>query len=191
MARQVTAITEKKIAERNAMLFIDVPAKFILELASGMREPDDLAAEYGFTPNQWNELKEYKPFIKAVDDKKSELQLTGYTFRMKAHVLAEELLDKLGVHAHKEDASFHTTLECVKFASRAAGIDAPVREEDGKSGNTINITIDLGSGDKIYVEQKLVPVVQQEKIIEDVQVIEIIPAEEIPYDAKTLFEVIP
>lgn len=190
MAKQATEIVEKKVPNRSAMLFVDVPAKFILELASGMRDPDDLAADYGFTPKQWKELQKYEPFVKALDAKKSELKLAGFTFRLKAQVLAEELLDKLGIQAHKEDASFHTTLECAKFAAKAAGIDAPVREDDGNGGNTININIDLGAGNSIHIERKIPAAVRKEIEAEEAQIIEGEVVEDvIPYDAKRLFEV--
>ena len=152
MTEQATQLIETKKATASAMLMLDVPAKFILEIASGLRDPDDIAADYGYSPKQWRALEKYDPFIKLVNEKKTELKMSGYSFRMKAQVLAEDLLDDLALHAKKEDVSFHTILETAKFAARAAGIDAPLRENDGKTGNQFSISINLGAGNTVKVD---------------------------------------
>src|ERR1019366_5361426 len=197
---QATEIVEVKKATGSAMRFLDIAPEFVLEVASGLREPEDIAAEYGFTPAEWRKLQKYQPFTKAVDDKKAELKLSGYTFRMKAQVLAEDLLDDLALHARKEDVSFHTVLEVAKFAARAAGIDSPVKEDDGKSGNNFVINIDVGAGRSVTVEvnsenqQKPVkkPSKRHEKEdLEDLQVVysddERSVLADIPYDSDRFF----
>lgn len=152
MNLQATEIIEVKKTASSPMLFLDVDPKFVLEVASGLKDPEDVAADYGFSPKQWKELKKYQPFIKLVDDKKAELKLSGFTFRMKAQVLAEDLLDDLALHAKKDDVSFHTVLETAKFAARAAGIDSPIKEEDGKAGNSFSININLGAGKSVNID---------------------------------------
>lgn len=129
---------------------IDVDAKFVLEVASGIREPAEIAEEYGYTPDQWLSLQAYQPFVKAVDAKKQELQASGYTFKMKAAVAAEDLLGDVYLKAKEDNTSFHTQLEALKFMARAAGLDAPMKEERD-IGTGFSITINLGGGQTVQI----------------------------------------
>jgi hypothetical protein len=68
---------------------------------------------------------------------------------MKSAIIAEELLADLYTKATEPDASFHTALELAKFAARAAGIDAPVREAN--VGSSFSISINLGNGQSVQI----------------------------------------
>ena len=129
---------------------LDVEPKMILEIASGVRDPAEIAEQYGLSPGQWLELQAYDPFIRLVEDKKTELKASGWTFRMKSALIAEELLEDLYLKAMDKDASFHTVLETVKFTSRAAGLDAPAKEA-GMAGSGFSIVINLGGGKSIQI----------------------------------------
>jgi len=85
-----------------------------------------------------------------VDDKKAELKASGWTFKMKSALIAEELLENLYVMATEEGASFHTTLELAKFTARAAGLEAPVKEQS-QAGSGFSITINLGGGKTVQI----------------------------------------
>ena len=129
---------------------LDVPPKLVLEIAYGIEPPEEIAERYGFSSAEWALLEEHKPFIKQVDDKKEELRAGGYSFRMKAAVIAEELLGTLYLKAKESDASFHTILETVKLTSKAAGFETPPREEQA-TGAQFSITINLGGGKSVHV----------------------------------------
>lgn len=145
---------------------IDVDPKFILEVASGIIDPAELAEKYGYSKEEWLFLKEYEPFVKQVESKKTELKANGYTFRMKSAVLAEDLLEDVYLKAKAADASFHTQLEALKFMARAAGLDAPVREQV-QQGPGFSITINLGNGQSVQIGQT-----QQAKDVTDVEEID-------------------
>lgn len=129
---------------------LEVPPKMVLEIASGVRDPALIAEEHGYSEAEWLALQQFEPFAKAVEDKKAGLRADGYTFRMKSAFIAEELLADLYTKATTEGASFHTVLELAKFTARAAGIDAPVREQTAV-GNGFSITINLGSGQTVQI----------------------------------------
>lgn len=121
---------------------LSIEPKFVLEVAMGLREPAEIAEDYGFSAEQWFSLKTHEPFVKQVDEKKAELKESGWTFKMKSAVIAEELLESLYIKATDEGATLHAVLESLKFVSKAAGLDAP--KQDGVaagSGFSINITI--------------------------------------------------
>ena len=130
--------------------FIDLPPKFILELASGMREGQDIAESYGYSVEQWVAMKEFEPLKKLVSEKKTELIASGWVFRTKCSWMAEDLLDSLYLRAKEKDISFSALLESIKFTSKAAGLDAPPKDEAGQ-GARVSISIDLGGGRRIDV----------------------------------------
>lgn len=122
---------------------LDVPPKMVLEIACGLREPAEIAEDYGFSEEQWLELQQFGPFVKAVEAKKLELQQSGYTFRMKSALMAEDLLEDVYLAGKEDGASFHTKLESLKFMARAAGLDAP-KDAAGENKPTFSISINLG-----------------------------------------------
>lgn len=145
---------------------VEVSPKMVLEIAMGIREPATIAEDHGFSEEQWLRLKAFEPFIKQVDAKKEELKQTGVTFRLKSAFIAEDLLDSLYKKATEEDASFSVLLETIKFTSKAAGLDAPVKA-DQAPGNRFSITIDLGGGKSVSVavNQNNEKVVESEDVV--------------------------
>lgn len=121
---------------------LEIEPKFVLEVAMGLRNPAEIAEEHGFSEEQWAALKVHEPFVKQVDDKKAELKASGWTFKMKSAVIAEELLADLYIKATDDGATLHAVLESLKFTAKAAGLDAPKQEGVATgSGFSINITI--------------------------------------------------
>ncbi len=170
-----------------ALKLLEVDQKFVLEVASGVRDPEVIAAEYGYEGYEWDTLKTFAPFIKAVDTKKAELRATGYTFRMKAAMGAEELLAEVFNKATSDGVSFHTQLEALKFMARAAGLEAPPKEESD-SGAKFTISINLGGGNIVEIGGKTT----QKTVINDEKepyYVRFDPVDiEIPYDSTPLFE---
>jgi len=131
---------------------IDVPARMILEIAAGVEEPARIAERYGYFQAQWEALMKFQPFIDAVEAKKQELLSSGYTFKTRAAMMANDLREEVYRDAKKEDANAHTRLETVKFLSRAAGVDSPVKEA-GPVGNGVSITINIPSMNGVGPQQ--------------------------------------
>lgn len=145
---------------------LDVPPQLVLEVAYGVEDPEQIALRHGFSDSEWLLLKAHEPFVKQVEDKKAELKAGGYSFRCKAAFIAEDLLDSLYKKATEEDASFSVLLETIKFTSKAAGLDAPVKA-DQVQGSRFSITIDLGQGQSVKVDVNQ----SQEKVVESEDVV--------------------
>ena len=129
---------------------LDVPPQMILSVASGIEDPTHIAERHGFDEEQWSALKVFEPFVKMVEAKKAELKASGYTFKLKCGLISEMMLDDLYTTAIAEGTSFSSKLEFTKFTSKAAGMDAPPKEE-ANTGAQFSITINLGSGQSIHV----------------------------------------
>lgn len=132
------------------MSVVDVPPKMLLELAVGIEDPIVVAERYGYYGNQWDELLKYEPFMKAVDAKRQELNASGYTFRTRANILANDLLEDVYHDAKQTGTNAHTRLEALKFMARAGGIDQPAKDEVDNSAQ-FSITINLSAGNSVKI----------------------------------------
>lgn len=143
---------------------IEIEPRMVLEISMGLRDPKEIAEDYGFSEEQWIALKVHEPFVKQVDDKKAELKENGVTFRLKSAVIAEELLADLYIKATDEDATLHAVLESLKFCAKASGLDAP--KQDGVaagSGFSINITI---GGQAVKISGTHTPTEEEDNVYE-------------------------
>lgn len=147
---------------------LDVSPKFILEIASGIRDPIDIAEDAGYSSEEWEALKVYPSFVTQVEEKKAELKATGYSFRMKSAMMAEDLLPDIYDDAKKADASFHTRLAAVTFLAKAAGLDSPAKEESN-TGSSFNISINLGGGNVVTIGGNVPKKVQKAPEIEVIE----------------------
>jgi hypothetical protein len=138
----MTALTYQQLVE--------ISPKMVMEIALGVREPEDIAAEHGFSLTQWEDLKVVPSFIKQVEDKKLELKSSGVTFKMKAAVAAEDIMEDVYLKAKEEDSSFHVQLEALKFFARAAGLEAPAKEQS-QAGSGFSVVINLGGGKTVQI----------------------------------------
>jgi hypothetical protein len=118
-------------------------AKFIFELAAGLEDPDHIAQKYHYTPEAWEALKQDESFKKVVDAKRIELQKTGYTFRLKAALAAEDLLDEVYIGAKSVDASLSAKLEAFKYLTKIGNLE-PKEDKQVAAGPAFSIKIDLG-----------------------------------------------
>jgi len=137
-------------AKSDTLKMLDVQPKMILECAMGIEDPAVVAERYGYYGPQWEALKVFEPFTKAVEEKKVELYATGYTFKTRANILAHDLLEDIYLDAKAPDTNAHTRLEALKFLSKAGGIDQPVKELE-TTGNAFSITINLGQGNSVKI----------------------------------------
>lgn len=144
------------MSELTFKTMVDLPPKFILELASGIKDGEEVAESYGYSRDQWVAMREFEPLKKIVELKKAELKASGWSFRAKCSFIAEELLDDLYAKSKEPDASFHQILESLKLTAKAAGFEAPAKVE-ASTGATFNITIDLGGGKMITIGAQVPP----------------------------------
>jgi hypothetical protein len=117
--------------------------KFIFELASGIEEPAHVAKRYHYTEEAWQSLQQDESFKKVVEAKRTELQKSGYTFRLKAALAAEDLLDEVYLGAKSPDASLSAKLESFKYLTKIANLE-PKEDKNAIAGPAFSIKIDLG-----------------------------------------------
>ena len=120
----------------------DVPAELILHLAMGLEEPADIAARHGFSPDQFEALCQWEPFLVQIEAKKAQLKQEGWTFRVKNAFYAEEIGEKLYLHAMSDQATFPQLLDAYKTTARLADLEPKGSTSAG--GDKFSVTLNLG-----------------------------------------------
>jgi len=121
---------------------VDIPPEMIVAIAQGLEEPDEIAARHGFTGDKWEKLKVWKPFVTAVAEHRAELERSGYTFRVKARFMAEDLLEETFVKAKNPETSLAQKLQVTQFLTRVAGLE-PKEDKSGLVGEGFSVTINM------------------------------------------------
>jgi hypothetical protein len=121
---------------------LDIPHEMVISIAQGMEEPDEIAARHGFIGLRWEKLKLWKPFNDAVAAHKAELDKSGYSFRVKAAFMAEDMLSETYLKAKSVDAPFAQKMQAVQFFTRVAGLE-PKEDKSAQSGEGFSVTINM------------------------------------------------
>lgn len=119
-----------------------IPPELVVTLAQGLVDPDEAAAKHNISPKNWEKLKNWPPFLAAVEAHRTELAATGYTFRVKAKFMAEELAEKTFVRAMGPDATFAQQFQATQFFTRVAGLE-PKEEKAVNVGEGFSVTINM------------------------------------------------
>jgi hypothetical protein len=144
--------------------FFPIPPGMVDALAAGLEEPDEIAARNNLSPEQWEKLKSWKPFLDAVASRRAEFERDGYTFRLKRALQADVLSDKYYQLLLSNDASITQINEGVKLFAKLGDLE-PKSQVQTQQGPGFSITINLGA-----TEKEIKPLVLDEA--EEVSVIE-------------------
>lgn len=122
---------------------LDVPAEMVVEIATGMEEPRDIASRYGFDDAQWEKLSTWKPFLDSVAQQRAALEKEGYTFRIKVRALTEDVFTDAYKIARSNDATLLQKLEFVKLGAKLGDME-PKQTVQAQVGAGFSITINMG-----------------------------------------------
>jgi hypothetical protein len=118
--------------------------ELIMNVALGMEDPEVLAARYGIEGEEWEKLKEYKPFWMAVERQKAELEASGLTFKIKAKALTEDVFEEAYKIARGHDATLMQKLEFIKLGAKLADME-PRANTQVASGPGFSISINFST----------------------------------------------
>ena len=121
---------------------LQIPPELVTAVAQGMVDPAECAARLGLTPEYWEKLQVWPPFVTAVEAQRTELAASGYTFRVKAKFMAEELAEKTFIRAMGPDATFAQQFQATQFFTRVAGLE-PKEEKVQQNGEGFSVTINM------------------------------------------------
>ena len=122
---------------------LTVPSEMVAEIAAGLEEPKDIAMRYGIAGQAWDDLKNWTPFQNAVAAQKAEYQKSGFTFKVKARMLTEDVFEDAYKRARSSDATLLQKLEFVKLGAKLADME-PKNTQAAPTGPAFSITINMG-----------------------------------------------
>lgn len=128
-----------------AHVTLDVPPQLIWECAAGLEDPDSIAARFNFEGAKWERLKQWPPFIQAVQQQRAEFERNGMTFRLKAGLMAEEMMSQMFKQAIANDTSIMQKLSVFNSLVDVAGLkpDKKAEAANVQSAPKFSITINI------------------------------------------------
>lgn len=124
---------------------LDVPAQLVWEVAAGMEDPALIAARFGFEDEKWERLSQWGPFIIAVQQQRAEFERNGITFRLKAGLMAEQMMDQMFKQAVSNDSTILQKLSVFNSLVDVAGLKPDKKAAVDAAGQApkFSITINI------------------------------------------------
>lgn len=124
---------------------LDIPPQLVWECAAGLENPTDVAARFGFSGEKWERLQQWPPFIHAVQNQRAEFERNGMTFRLKAGLMAEEMMSQMFKQAIANDTSIMQKLSVFNSLVDVAGLKPDKKAVDPSitSAPKFSITINI------------------------------------------------
>lgn len=127
---------------------LDVPAQLVWEVAAGVEDPAIIAARHGFEGDKWERLAQWAPFITAVQQQRAEFERNGITFRLKAGLMAEQMMDQMFKQAISNDSTILQKLSVFNSLVDVAGLkpDKKAQADSANQAPKFSITINIPQG---------------------------------------------
>ena len=125
---------------------LEVPPQLVWECAAGLEDPAVIAARFGFEGEKWERLAAWQPFINAVTQQRAQFDKEGITFRLKAGLMAEQMMDQMFKQAVSNDSTILQKLNVFQSLVDVAGLkpDKKVQAADAAAATPrFSITINI------------------------------------------------
>lgn len=127
------------------------PPTLPIELALKTATPGELRVEYGYTPEEWEQLRTNSVFLKELAGACELVRQEGMSFKLKAKLIAEENLKEVFRLTRDPACPAQVRGKLIELTARWAGFDPRTNGEDAAAAgalqaNTLNIQINLGEG---------------------------------------------
>ena len=130
-----------------AHVTLDIPPQLVWECAAGLEEPASVAARFGFEGEKWERLAQWPPFITAVQNQRAEFERNGMSFRLKAGMMAEEMMSMMFKQAISMDSTVLQKLSVFQALTDVAGLKVPKNADvNTNAAPKFSITINIPQG---------------------------------------------
>lgn len=130
-----------------AHVTLDIPPQLVWECAAGLEEPASIAARFGFEGEKWERLAQWPPFITAVQNQRAEFERNGMSFRLKAGMMAEEMMSMMFKQAISMDSTILQKLSVFQALTDVAGLKVPKNADvNTNTAPKFSITINIPQG---------------------------------------------
>lgn len=139
---------ESPAALRQTARLEDVPEiyrktheRLAVELALHVDDAAEIFARYGYSDEQAAELVESPAFVLLMQQAQKSVVEEGLSFRMKAKLIAGELLPYAHDLATDPLISAAVRLQSIQWAAKMAGFEPKEAKDDGKTGGGLTLSI--------------------------------------------------
>lgn len=125
--------------------------RMAVELAMGMDEPVDVFERYGYTADQGIALMDTPAFAATLERISKEVQSNGLTFRAKARVQAEALLEHSFEIATDPDAPAAVRADLIKWTAKVGDLEPRKEADESKAGGGFSLSITFSGQEPMKV----------------------------------------
>lgn len=122
---------------------LDIPPQLVWECAAGLENPADVAARFGFEGDKWERLSQWPPFITAVQTQRAEFERNGMTFRLKAGLMAEEMMNQMFKQTLSADSTILQKLSVFNSLVDVAGLKPDKKAVDATASAAPKFSITI------------------------------------------------
>lgn len=97
--------------------------RFCFELALGLDKESEILERYNVSPDQYSKLKKTPAFNQQIVDYRAEIKEKGLSFKAKAKIMAEDLLNHAYDMARDSGTSAQVRLDTIKFVTKVADLE--------------------------------------------------------------------
>ena len=119
-----------------------VTPEFVREVATGIEDGKDIAKRYGLSEDEWKVIEARPDFKAEVTKLRSEMERNGQTFRTKAHIMADKLMDDMFASAMGSDVAVKDKAAALQILTKVADLE-PKATAQVQAGPGFSITINL------------------------------------------------
>ena len=130
-----------------AHVTLDIPPQLVWECAAGLEDPVLIGQRFGFEGDKWERLAQWPPFITAVQNQRAEFERNGMSFRLKAGMMAEEMMSMMFKQAISMDSTILQKLSVFQALTDVAGLKVPKNADvNTNAAPKFSITINIPQG---------------------------------------------
>jgi hypothetical protein len=130
-----------------AHVTLDIPPQLVWECAAGLEDPALIGQRFGFEGDKWERLAQWPPFITAVQNQRAEFERNGMSFRLKAGMMAEEMMSMMFKQAISMDSTILQKLSVFQALTDVAGLKVPKNADvNTNAAPKFSITINIPQG---------------------------------------------
>jgi hypothetical protein len=127
-----------------AHVTLDIPPQLVWECAAGLEDPALIGQRFGFEGVKWERLAQWPPFITAVQNQRAEFERNGMSFRLKAGMMAEEMMSMMFKQAISMDSTILQKLSVFQALTDVAGLKVPKNADvNTNAAPKFSITINI------------------------------------------------
>jgi len=125
---------------------LNIPPQLVWECAAGLEDPVAIARRFNLSDEQWARLSQWPAFINAVQAQRAQFEREGMTFRLKASLMADEVMDGLFKQTISLDSTISQKLSVLNTLVDIAGIKNTKKEDASNAAPKFSITINIPQG---------------------------------------------